>query len=116
MRQWLLLLGAIACEVAATLSLKAALDRPGFYVLVGAGYVASFLLLAAVLRAGMGLGVAYGIWGALGVASTAVLSAVVFDESLTSPMVAGLVLVVAGVLVVELGQHRVVVDRARESA
>lgn len=74
MRPWVLLLGAIACEVAGSLSLKAALERPGFYALVAVGYVASFLLLAAVLRAGMGPGVAHGIWGALGVAATAVLS------------------------------------------
>ena len=112
MRQWVLLLGAIACEVTGSLSLKAALDRPGFYVVVVTAYVASFVLLAAVLRAGMGLGVAYGIWGALGVAATAVLSWLVFDEGLTAPMVLGLVLVVVGVLLVELGQQRVVVDRA----
>ena len=106
MRRWLLLLGAIATEVCATMSLKAALDRPGFYVLVVTGYVASFLLLAAVLRSGMGLGVAYGIWGALGVAATAVLSWLVFDENVTVPMVLGLGLVIAGVLLVELGSHR----------
>ena len=88
MRQWVLLLGAIACEVTGSLSLKAALDRPSFYVVVAVAYVASFVLLAAVLRAGMGLGVAYGIWGALGVAATAVLSWLVFDEGLTAPMVA----------------------------
>ena len=106
MRQWALLLGAIACEVTGSLSLKAALDRPAFYVVVAVGYVASFVLLAAVLRAGMGLGVAYGIWGALGVAATALLSWLIFDEGLTGPMVLGLGLVISGVLLVELGSHR----------
>jgi small multidrug resistance pump len=116
MRQWVLLLGAIACEVTGSLSLKTALDRPWFYALVAVAYVASFVLLAAVLRAGMGLGVAYGIWGALGVAATAVLSWLVFDEGLTAPMVLGLGLVIAGVLLVEVGQHRAAVDRARVEA
>ena len=116
MRQWVLLLGAIACEVTGSLSLKAALDRPALYVVVGTAYVASFVLLAAVLRAGMGLGVAYGIWGALGVAATAVLSWLVFDEALTAPMVLGLGLVIAGVLLVELGRHQGVGDPAAAPA
>jgi len=69
------------------------------------GYVASFVLLAFVLRQGMGLGVAYGIWGALGVALTAVMSTLLFDEAFTGLMGVGIVLVIAGVLVVELGAH-----------
>ena len=60
MTQWLLLTGAILCEVTASLSLKGALDRPALYSVVLIGYVASFVLLAFVLRQGMGLGVAYG--------------------------------------------------------
>ena len=42
--------------------------------LVVTGYVASFVLLSLALDAGMGIGVAYGIWTAVGVAFTAVLS------------------------------------------
>ncbi|MFY0409350.1 DMT family transporter [Solicola sp. PLA-1-18] len=106
MTKWLLLLGAIACEVTGSLSLKAALDQPWFYLLVATGYVASFVFLAAVLSTGMALGVAYGIWGALGVAATATLSSLVFGEALTGVMVLGMGLVIAGVLVVELGAQR----------
>lgn len=105
MNRWLLLLGAITTEVTATLSLKGALDHPALYAVVLVGYTASFLLLAAVLRAGTPLGVAYGIWGALGVAATAALSALIFDETLTGVMILGMVLVVVGVLVVELGSQ-----------
>jgi small multidrug resistance pump len=47
--------------------------------------------------------VAYGIWTALGVASTAVLSKVLFGEPLTRTMVLGMALVVAGVALLELG-------------
>lgn len=102
---WLLLAGAIACEVTGSLSLKAALERPALYVLVVAGYAASFVLLAAVLRRGMGVGVAYGIWGALGVAATALLSAALFGEPLTGLMGTGLLLIVAGVVLVETGSQ-----------
>ena len=105
MNRWLLLLGAIAFEVTASLSLKGALDRPGLYAVVVVGYTASFFLLAAVLTKGMALGVAYGIWGALGVAATAALAAVIFDETLSSLMVLGMGLVIGGVLLVELGSH-----------
>ena len=73
--------------------------------LVAIGYVASFTLLALVLRQGMPLGAAYGIWGAMGVATTAVMSALIFGESLTWIMGAGIVLIIGGVLAVELGSH-----------
>lgn len=106
MNRWLLLAGAVASEVAATLSLKGALDHPWLYVIVFSGYVGAFALLAAVLRRGMGLGVAYGIWGAAGVASTAFLSALIFAEPLTPLMFIGLGVIIAGVLVVELGAQR----------
>ncbi len=106
MRTWALLGGAICSEVTGSLSLKAALDRPVLYAVVVVGYVASFVLLAEVLRAGMPLGVAYGIWGALGVALTAVLGAAIFGEALNALIFAGLALIIGGVLLVEFGSHR----------
>ncbi|MBS2937000.1 QacE family quaternary ammonium compound efflux SMR transporter [Nocardioides sp. J2M5] len=106
MTKWYLLVAAIACEVTASLSLKAALDRPAFFGLVGVGYIASFVLIALVLKQGMALGVAYGIWGAMGVAATAVLSSLIFDESLTALMGVGIALIIAGVLTVELGSQK----------
>ena len=105
MRKWLLLAAAISCEVTASLSLKGALDAPALYVVVVAGYVASFAFLALVLRAGLPLGVAYGIWGALGVALTALLSALLFAEPLTALMGLGMVLIIGGVFLVELGSQ-----------
>lgn len=96
-------MAAILSEVTGSLSLKGALDNSLLYVVVTAGYVASFVLLGAVLRRGMALGVAYGIWAAVGVALTAVLSALIFDEPLTVIMGVGLVLIIGGVLLVEFG-------------
>ena len=104
--KWFLLVGAITAEVVATLSLRAALDHPGAYAAVVLGYLAAFGLMVAVLRTGMPLGVAYGIWGASGVAATAVGSAVLFGEAVTGLVVAGIVLVVVGVLVVEIGSQQ----------
>ena len=100
---WPALGGAIISEVSATLALRQALNQPGFYVVVGIGYALAFILLSLTLRAGMPLGVAYGIWSAGGVAVTAMASRLLFGEPLTRTMVAGIVLIMAGVLLVELG-------------
>lgn len=105
MRRWGLLAGAVGCEVAGSLGLKAALEHPWMGGLVAGAYVAAFVLLGRVLRAGMPLGVAYGFWAAAGVALTAVLSSLLYAEPFTALMGAGLVLIVAGVLAVELGSH-----------
>lgn len=106
MLKWFLLSGAIVTEVAGSLSLKGALEHPVLYVVVVVGYLGAFVLLALVLRAGMPVGVAYGIWGAVGVALTALLSALIFGEPLTPLMIAGMALVIAGVLCVEIGSGR----------
>jgi small multidrug resistance pump len=105
MRSWALLLAAIVCEVTATLSLKGALDHSWLYIIVVTGYLGAFVLLTAVLKAGMPLGVAYGIWAALGVGCTALLSAALFGEPLTTVMGVGLMLIIGGILLVELGSH-----------
>jgi small multidrug resistance pump len=106
MTRWLLLVGAILCEVTGSLSLKGALEHPPLYVVVALGFTSAFAFLAAVLRRGMPIGVAYGVWAALGVALTSVLSAALYDEPFTGLMAAGIVLVMGGVLLVEAGsQH-----------
>ncbi|CDO05390.1 QacE family quaternary ammonium compound efflux SMR transporter [Mycolicibacterium cosmeticum] len=105
MRKWLLLGGAIAVEVAATLSLRASQEHAAWLVVVVAGYTGAFALMAAVLRTGMPVGVAYGIWGAVGTAVTATVAAVLFGEPFTWPVVLGIGLIIAGVLLVEFGSH-----------
>lgn len=105
MHKWALLLAAIVTEVAATLSLRASQDHSAWLAVVVVGYVSSFLLLTLVLRTGMPVGVAYGIWGALGTATTAVLGAALFGDPFTWPIVAGIGLIIGGVLLIELGSH-----------
>ncbi|MDQ0870944.1 small multidrug resistance pump [Arthrobacter sp. V1I9] len=105
MKPWLCLGGAIITEVSATLALKAALDAPGWYALVIAGYVTAFSLLSVCLRLGMTISVAYGAWGAGGVCATALLSASIFNEPLTWLMGFGIALILAGVITVEAGSQ-----------
>src|SRR5690625_6560665 len=54
----------------------------------------------------MGLGVAYGIWGASGVTLTAVLAAFLFGEDLNAVMGLGVALVAAGVFLVQTDTQR----------
>ena len=77
-----------------------------WFIGVTAGYLVAFVALSLALADGMALGVAYGIWGALGVALTAVLSALIFDEALTLTMGIGIAVIMAGVLVVEIGSQK----------
>lgn len=102
---YLFLAGAIASEVIATLSLRASegFSKLGFTAVVVVGYVAAFVLLSMTLTRGVPLGVAYGIWAAVGVAAVAVLSIPLFDEGLSVTQVGGLVLVVLGVVALEAG-------------
>ncbi|MCV7314647.1 multidrug efflux SMR transporter [Mycolicibacillus parakoreensis] len=102
---WLLLAGAIAFEVAATMSLRASegFTRWGWAVPIVVGYATSFVLLAFVLKRGVPVGVAYGIWSGVGVAATAILARFFFDDPFTVPMAFGVVLIGAGVVLLEFG-------------
>lgn len=101
---WAALMGAILFEVIATLALRASkgFRKRIWIVPVTIGYLASFYLLWLTLRLGMHVGIAYGVWTACGVALVAVAARVLFREPLTWLMVAGIALIVAGVLTIEM--------------
>lgn len=102
---WILLGSAIVTEVAGTLALRASegLTRLPWVLATVAGYIAAFALLAQVLRLGMPVGVAYGIWAAVGVALTAIAGRLLWADPLTPVMGMGIALIMAGVLLVEVG-------------
>lgn len=107
MTGWVFLALAIGSEVGGTLALRAAAaGRSLWYVAVAVGYLLSFVFLSSTLSHGVGLGVAYGIWAATGVALTAVASRFLFGEALTRAMTFGIALVVVGVLLIEIGSGR----------
>src|SRR2546423_7368596 len=98
---WVLLVGAIATEVAGTLALR---GSDGFTKLVPslitvAGYVASFVLLAIVLKS-LPVGIVYAIWSAVGIALVAVLGKLIFGDPVPPLAMAGMVLIVGGVVLV----------------
>ncbi|MFC4123464.1 DMT family transporter [Nocardia rhizosphaerae] len=96
---------AIATEVTATVSLKLSegFTKPVPSIVVVLGYGAAFFFLSQALRRGMAIGVAYGIWSAVGVAAIAVIGVLFLGERLTLVQVGGIGLVILGVLALELG-------------
>lgn len=101
---WLALAGGILIEVLSTLGLRASdgFRKRRWIAPVLIGYVVSMTLVWLALRLGMPVGVAYGVWSACGVALVALLARVLFSEPLTAVMVAGIGLIIAGVLTIEL--------------
>ncbi|WP_224387661.1 multidrug efflux SMR transporter [Pseudonocardia sp. ICBG1293] len=102
---YLLLAGAIVLEVLATINLRLSegFSRLAPSVLVVVGYLGAFGLLSQVLKAGVPVGLAYGIWAAAGVALVAIVGAVFLGDTQTPVQYGGIALVIAGVLALELG-------------
>ncbi|MCY1143353.1 SMR family transporter [Actinoplanes sp. Pm04-4] len=103
--KWITLGSAIISEVSASLALRAAVDHPAWYILVVTGYIAAFILMSLLLRQGMPIGVAYGIWAASGVALTALAAAAIFGDPLTWLMTVGFAAIIGGVLLIEMGSR-----------
>ncbi|WP_326794914.1 SMR family transporter [Streptomyces sp. NBC_01808] len=102
---YVLLIGAILSEVTATVALRLS---EGFSkilpsIVVVVGYITAFTLLSLVLKRGMSMGIAYGIWAAAGVALVALIGAAFLGDGLTGVQIGGLVLVAAGVVALEVG-------------
>ena len=101
---WLFLIGTIIFEVSGTPSLRmASTGKRQWWIAVAGAYMIAFTMLILTLSNGMALGVAYGIWAALGVALTAIFSKIIFKEHLTLVMSIGILFVIGGVLMIELG-------------
>lgn len=103
---YVFLVGAIIAEVIATSFLKLTSGERAVwwaFPIVIVGYIGAFSLLSLTLGRGVPLGTAYGIWAGAGVALVAIISWVVFGETLTWAQLAGIALIIAGVALVELG-------------
>ena len=61
-------------------------------------YIACFFFLSQALKS-IPLGIAYAIWGGLGIVLTAWISVIIFKQSLDLPAIIGIILIVAGVFV-----------------
>lgn len=100
---YVFLLVAIFFEVLATTALK---ETQGFTRLVPSlvtvvGYALAFYFLAQTLRV-MPIGVVYAIWSGAGILFITVIGWLWFRQSLDLPALAGIALIVTGVLVINL--------------
>lgn len=100
---WIYLIAAIAFEIAATLSLKqsAGLTKVGWTVSLVVGYLASFVMLSRALKT-LEVGTAYAIWAAAGTALVAAVGMIFLGEAVSLGKVAGLALMIAGVVTLNL--------------
>ncbi|MGH3661365.1 MAG: DMT family transporter [Micromonosporaceae bacterium] len=103
--QWVLLASAIFVEVCATLALRASdgFTKLGWSAATVCGYLLAFVLLSQVLKLGMPVGIAYGVWSGVGVALTAVAGKLLWDDPLTYSMALGILLIIFGVALVQSG-------------
>ena len=97
------LLIAIVAEVVATSALKASeqFTRLGPSLLVVAGYATAFYFLSLTLQT-IPVGVAYAIWSGLGIVLVTIVGAALFRQIPDPAAIAGMVLIIAGVVVMNL--------------
>ncbi|MFF1421044.1 DMT family transporter [Streptomyces sp. NPDC058280] len=99
-----LLAAAIAAEVAGTTAMKYSegFTRLWPSLLTVVGYVLAFTLLAQTLKT-LSIGTAYAIWAGAGTAVIAAIGMIFLGESANLVKLAGIALVIAGVVVLNLG-------------
>lgn len=100
---WLMLFVAIVAEVIATSTLK---STEGFTrlwpsVVVVIAYEAAFILLSLCLKK-IPVGIVYAVWSGVGVALVTLIAWFVLDQPLDGPALAGLALIVGGVMVINI--------------
>lgn len=64
-------------------------------------FCACFYLFSQALK-GIPLGIAYAIWAGLGIVLTAIVSVIIFKQKLDTPAILGMILIVAGVIVINV--------------
>ncbi|MEV0008031.1 multidrug efflux SMR transporter [Streptomyces sp. NPDC051840] len=99
-----MLAAAIAAEVAGTTAMKYSegFTRLWPSLITVVGYVLAFALLAQTLKT-LSIGTAYAIWAGTGTAAVAAIGMIWMGESASLVKLAGIALVIAGVVVLNLG-------------
>lgn len=103
MNGFMYLIMAIVAEVVATTMLKASdgFTRLVPSVVVVIGYGVAFWGLSQVVKT-MPLGIAYAIWSGLGIVLVSVAATFMYQQKLDWAAIAGMTLIIAGVLVINL--------------
>ncbi|CAM3892623.1 DMT family transporter [Bordetella tumulicola] len=101
--KWVYLGIAIVAEILATSALKSA---EGFTrwlpsVITVTGYAVSFYFLSLTLRE-IPVGIAYAVWSGVGIVLISLVGALLFKQHLDAPAILGIVLIIAGVVVMNV--------------
>lgn len=103
MNHWVALTIAIIAEVIATSTLKMTAEFtklvPSLVVVVG--YAVAFYFMTISLRV-LPVGIMYAIWAGLGVVLVTVVGWVVYKQVMDLPAILGLILIIAGVVIINL--------------
>lgn len=101
MNHWLLLGIAVLGETIATSALKSSegFTRTIPSVIVVAGYTVAFYFLSLTLRT-LPVGIAYAVWSGVGIVLISAIAWVVGGQRLDAAAIAGMALIVAGVVVI----------------
>jgi small multidrug resistance pump len=108
MSAWVALAIAILSEVIATSFLKASDGFSKLWpsVIVIVGYASAFYFMSISLKS-IPVGVTYAIWSGTGIVLIALVGWLVLGQKLDWPALLGMSLIVAGVLVIQLGSNSV---------
>jgi small multidrug resistance pump len=103
MSGYLYLAIAIVAEVIATTALKAVVgfSKPLPLILVVIGYGIAFWMLSLVMKS-IPVGVTYAIWSGLGIVLISIAGLLIYGQKLDLAALAGIGLIIAGVLVIQL--------------
>ena len=110
MQNWLFLSVAIVAEVIATTALKSSegFSRPLPSIIVVVGYLIAFYFLSLTLKT-IPVGVAYAVWSGVGLMLIALVSWWLYGQKLDLATIAGMSMIMAGILVINLfstlGEH-----------
>jgi small multidrug resistance pump len=109
MKDFGILFFAILSEVIATTSLKFSEGFTRFIpsVVVVVGYGLSFYLLSLSLKV-FPIGIAYAIWSGVGLVLTVIAGIIIWRETLDLARVVGILLIVAGIIVINVFSKSVV--------
>ncbi|MEU9096298.1 multidrug efflux SMR transporter [Streptomyces sp. NPDC048361] len=101
---YVLLACAIGSEIVATSALKYSegFTRLWPSLITAAGYLLAFYLLSLTLKS-LSVGTAYAIWSGVGTAVIAAIGMVFMGEAMTAAKIAGIALIIGGVVLLNLG-------------
>jgi len=92
---------AILAEVTGTMALRASDGFTRLYpsITVVVAYALTFYFLSLTLYK-IPVGIAYAIWSGVGIVLIAVASAIIYKQILDMPAIAGMILIIAGIIII----------------